>query len=282
MLHGAIPRPAWLFVLMALLLLPLNANARNLFSTGVAADYATGDYGTGQTTDTYSTSLYFGYYPTERFDVSLSASYLYQSSRATTSSGGIIFERRDRDTTNGSGPGSGPGSPSGGDTFDEEASSSGFGDLYLNAGYKILLEGEGKPQLRAIGYVKIPTADEDEGLGTGELDFSLGLEMRKWIDKWNPHVRATRVFQGDNDTLQLEDFYTYEAGIGYLVKSDQMIDLSFWGATEPADGSDSQAEARLKFTKWNDNDTGWSAYISAGLVEGSHDFGGGGSFFVNF
>ncbi|NIQ98155.1 MAG: hypothetical protein GWN87_31380, partial [Desulfuromonadales bacterium] len=183
---GTPPIFPFLLLLLLLLALPGNLFARDLYSFDIAADFTTGDYGTGQTTETYSTAVALGYYPTERLNFSLSTNYLYQSSSTTTSTGGIIFGREDESgtTTDTTGPVFGSGSTT--TSTETEQSRSGFGDLYLSGGFKLLTENKQRPEIKVVGYVKFPTADEDEGLGTGETDYSIGAEVRKWIDLWHP------------------------------------------------------------------------------------------------
>ncbi len=49
----------------------------------------------------------------------------------------------------------------------------GIGDTLLGMRFRILDERDGTPSFALMPFVKLPTANEDEGLGTGQVDFSL-------------------------------------------------------------------------------------------------------------
>lgn len=67
---------------------------------------------------------------------------------------------------------------------------SGMGDIWLSGGLRLLEESGIRPYATLQGDVKIPTADEDRGLGTGEYDFggriqagwSLGSGFRGYVE----------------------------------------------------------------------------------------------------
>lgn len=61
---------------------------------------------------------------------------------------------------------------------DEEAS--GLGDITISAGYAALEEGS-FPRIRLEAFMKLPTADSDEGLGSGSFDWGPGISFSKWL-----------------------------------------------------------------------------------------------------
>jgi len=63
----------------------------------------------------------------------------------------------------------------------------GFGDLFVHLKTQ-LIYSEDNGGLAAVITGKIPTADEDEGLGTGEFDYGLTLVGTKEIGKTDLHL----------------------------------------------------------------------------------------------
>ena len=61
------------------------------------------------------------------------------------------------------------------------SSQSGLGDIILRGGYPLRQEDPDSFGLTLAGRIKLPTADEDKGLGTGEFDEGAGLEFAKEI-----------------------------------------------------------------------------------------------------
>jgi len=91
------------------------------------------------------------------------------------------------------GNGSGPGSQAAGSTLGAQTGEAtepaaspaevrGWGDLRLAAAYRVAGGGARLYRIDLGAAVKLPTADEEEGLGSGELDARLGLsgEYRFW------------------------------------------------------------------------------------------------------
>jgi hypothetical protein len=172
----------FLAIFIRSLSLPIQVNAedqtvkteQNKYSTALSVEYSSGDYGTSVTTDAVTTKLTLGWYPLERLDFSLEIPYLYQSNSVSTPFGmGRFRTARMQQTAQGQRP-MRMGSSTFASTFDVTKSQSGIGDLVLKGGYIILQEKELAPEIRPEAYVKLPTADEHKGLGTGEFDGGIG------------------------------------------------------------------------------------------------------------
>ncbi len=260
------------FLLLPGLSLSAQGEGPGIFSLGLGVDYATGDYGTETTTDAYSLTLTLGAYPTDRLDLQLDIPFLHQSSGFTTISGGVRFGV---DRTSGPRSMGGGGMATPVSAAEETESVSGLGDLVFSAGYILVEEGEGWPRVRPNGYVKFPTAEEERGLGTGEFDFAGGLEVVKWAGRWRFRGEGSRVFQGENDELGLRDFWTYGAGVGRQMTDAFRPELSFWGASAPADGAEEQREVRLKGIFYAGDSVAWELYLARGLSDGSPDLAAG-------
>lgn len=123
------------------------------FTTSIGTDYSRGDYGTGTTSETWYVPL-VGRYETGPMTYKLTVPWL----RITN-------------------PSVGPdGEPLPGGCGKVE---SGLGDTVAGADYAVLDGSVGGLFVDLIGKVKLPTADEDECLGTGKTDYSAQVDVAK-------------------------------------------------------------------------------------------------------
>ena len=153
----------------------------------------------------------------------------------------------------------------------EEISASGVGDVYLAFSGRIL--GGGAEVFRLDGGLdaKVPTADADEGLGTGEWDARLGItsEYRFWSATafggfgWS--------YLGDPEWVELNDVVDAYAGVESEPLAGRWI-ISGWlaGNPEVVDGVGSRGILGLGLRttgKWR-----FRLQATAGLTDGSEDF----------
>ncbi len=125
--------------------------------------------------------------------------------------------------------------------------SNGFGDLYVNLKGNFI-----RNDIFAIGallQVKMATADEKEGLGTGEHDFGLSFLATRYWDTSRLHLNLGYRIVGEPDGADFDDQFIY--GIGFesqIAKNWQFIG-EFQGETsyhdfEPNDPMDLTAGFR--------------------------------------
>jgi outer membrane putative beta-barrel porin/alpha-amylase len=76
--------------------------------------------------------------------------------------------------------------PDGGPSSEEE----GFGDILLNYRLQLLKETESQVAFAPRSSVILPTGDEDEGLGTGEVGYQINLPLSKKVGQWAFHANA--------------------------------------------------------------------------------------------
>jgi outer membrane protein OmpA-like peptidoglycan-associated protein len=103
----------------------------------------------------------------------------------------------------------------------------GFGDIRAGLKYKFLDDYHGDPVALALqGWVKIPTADEDKGLGTGKADFGANLLISK----------------------NLGDFADLHGIIGYEKKGDPTVPSGLIGTGGlPSGGADLDIADEFKY-----------------------------------
>ena len=128
--------------------------------------------------------------------------------------------------------------------------------------------------LDVTGKVKLPTADEDKGLGTGETDYTLGAEITKTIDKANISAALSRKFVGSNATLNLHDVWIASVGAGYKLTPDLDVGVSYDWRQSASNGEqprDATLYASYKLTP----QVNLQVYGVTGFSDASADTGGG-------
>lgn len=274
-------------MLSSLALLPPSARALDLNpSVGLGFELTSGDYGTG--TDT--TALFIPFtlllQPDEDWGISLEIPYVYQNN--TNVIAGQAYLRgntvRSAQLAGAMGRTSGSGMAGMQSTANTDPSRErwGLGDISLRVAYNLIHETETIPLVRPSVTVKFPTADESRGLGTGEFDEELAVEISKWFGDWIAFVQPGYTFQGSTPAIPLKDFWTCNGGLGYQVtgRFQPMVMLKSSGPL--AEGAGSLLEARLRLKYQATQHTGIEGYLGKGLTTSTSDYGTGLAVFYDF
>lgn len=162
-MHGAVRLAALALVLLATAV-PGAAEEREHYQLKIGSFYDQGDFGTSRTTRTFFAPVTLKYLG-ERFDLGLTTGYL----RVDSPGGVTLIE----------------GEPVAGATArGARRVDDGISDTVLKLRYFLLDDrGPGTLSLGLTPFAKLkfPTADRDKDLGTGEFDFTLGVEWDKQI-----------------------------------------------------------------------------------------------------
>lgn len=165
-----------------------------------------------------------------------------------------------------------------------DGTSDGLGDLLLRGSYifpttsLVPIDWGWDPWLpfvETIGLVKFPTASESDGLGTGEFDFGIDVELTWVIAQFTPFVTAGYRFLGSSSEIPLHDVFVGSIGGLY-----QFLDtLSAGALIEYRQAPSASTGERLEvvpFATWRFLYP-WKleGYVSAGLADGSPDVGVG-------
>lgn len=271
---------------MTVLLIPnLTFAADPIYSVGLGFECASGNYGTGITTDSVTVPFTIAVNPTKRLDFSLEIPYVYQSTSAVVAGQFMGMQSQSM----GSGMTSmaalsmtGPGPRTTATAANLRQSQSGLGDMIFRAGYVLYTEENYIPAIRPNFYVKFPTADKNKYLGTGAFDEGFGVELSKWIGKWLADGELGYTLQGKSTVLDVKDYLYYSAGVGYQVNEHFRPMFLFKGNTAPVVGATSQLEARLRLKYQFTNHTGIDGYIAKGITTASPDYGTGLAVFYEF
>lgn len=241
------------------------------FSVSLGFDFASGDYGTDQNTESSRIPLTIGYTPNERMDFELVIPYIYQSNSSTLNIGDIRYPRHG-DTGSG-----GMGSTGGmsGSPVSESDSQSGVGDTTLTAGYIVRQETENAPLVRPLLYAKLPTGDADRGLGTGAFDFGAGLSLAKGFGNWFTYAETTYIVPGSTSTFNPVDYWTYLISASYYLTERLAYGVDLSGAAIPFDGLDDAMYLEFNVNYWTSERGSVGGYISKGMTNVSADYGVG-------
>ncbi len=104
----------------------------------------------------------------------------------------------------------------------------GLGDIVLQGRYYVLEEDELAPMVAITARVKLPTANNEIGLGTGEFDEGGGIEMSKEIlPDWLVFADAGFTVIGQPEGVTLRNQWNYDLGLGYYVTDAFFVSVSY-------------------------------------------------------
>lgn len=223
---------------MVILLTPFDASAEAGRSyLEMSGGYKAGDFGTTTTSKLFYLSPTLGYVATH-YDVSITMPYLHLSNKA------------------------------GGAT----ASESGMGDVILRGGRILVPEGARGFSLDGALAMKVPTADETKGLGTGETDYGAFLNIHQRFDRTRVSVFSGYIKIGDPPFFNYNDIYLYGMGIAQMFSSTELY-TSFEGRRAMVPGAKDPREIHAGFFHVLNADYAVTGNTFAGLNNGGPDFG---------
>lgn len=150
---------------------------------------------------------------------------------------------------------------------------SGLGDIIAALVYTIDLQDH-DIFLDFTGKLKLPTADEDKGLGTGEADFTFQVDATKMFGSVYIFGGLGRKFVGSSAALPLDDIWLFNIGAGNQITKEFGFGASYdfrQSATSSADPSELTGYLTYKFT----DSVSTMLYTVVGLSNGSPDAGVG-------
>jgi hypothetical protein len=231
-------------------LLALSAQAQESpLTLGAGFHYSSGDYGTSSTTDIASLAA------TAKYDA---GPWTY---RAT-----VPYLKIDGD--NAVIPGVGPVRGSGGTRTE-----SGLGDIVLGATYAAYADSRLGVDL--TGKVKLPTADEDKGLGTGQIDVIFLADVYQTFDRVTGFAGIGFHILGDAPGLPLDNVWSVNLGFTSRLDDRDSVGLSFDARQRVASDASPQRELTGFFVRQLDRLWKAQLYALIGLADGSPDWGVG-------
>ena len=270
-------------VFFSMLLFITTATARaeeSSFSLGLGAEFSSGSYGTDSRTSIVSLPLTIVWYPTERIDLSIDIPYLFQRN-GTVRPGMVSAGPGNRTMLMPTGGMPGPGGSTGSGTAGTASSGaitqtdSGPGDITVRGGYILLMDDGLLPQIRPSITVKLPTASRSRGLGTGQYDGGVAVEISKWLGNFNVFVEPGYTVQEKDEQLALRNYWLTTVGLAWQITDSIRSIIFLKDETAPSDNSGRVQELRLKGKFQVTKQTGFEAYIAKGLTTNSPDYGSG-------
>ena len=259
-------------LLYALLLAASAAHAEDGFNLGIGADYSSGDYGSATTTDIWSVPV------TAKYN---SGNWTWKASlpwMRVDGDVGVVPGLGNVGNSNPQGRGRG-NSGSTAPTGTESGTASGLGDLRLAATYAF--DTGGPLGIDLTGNLKLATADEDKGLGTGENDYGIAVDLYREFDGTLLFGGVGYTMLGDSEFIQLDDVLNANLGASWQVGAGSLGAMYDWRQAA-SDGADDRSELTGFYSfKGSDADK-FQLYATKGLSDGSPDWGAGVSYSHQF
>jgi hypothetical protein len=255
-------------------------------SISLGAEFASGKYGTDTTTRSVYMPLIATWSPNDRFDIGLEVPFIYQNNSNVTTN---LFTNSQLTAATATsvakgGPGGtkgvflqqGAGGPGGATSSGSPSSDvAGLGDIIFRLGVIALTENTTTPQIRPSVFIKFPTANKTDGLGTGEFDAGVGVELTKWLGDVHLTGEGMYNYQGRADGFGLKNYFSYTAGIGYQLTKNIEPMMMVKGASAPSEYSSELLEVRARVIWSLTSSTSLDLYGSHGIADSSPEYGGG-------
>ena len=236
------------------------------FSTSV--NYSVGDYGTDSDTTIVYIPFTLGVRPVERLSISLTVPYIYLSSDDVVVTGGGVAVRK-------RGGGTVPSRRS--------TSESGIGDILLKASFIAVEERDLIPEIAPYLKTKFPTADEDRGLGTGEFDETIGVDLSKRLmERLFGYLTLAYTFIGDPPGTELRNSFGWSVGAAYAVTPRLPVFAFLDGATAISPGQSDPIELRAGAEYRLTKALKLTGSVTRGLTDGAADWGLGAGLALRF
>ncbi len=159
---------------------------------------------------------------------------------------------------------------------------SGLGDLSLSLTRTTQLDEAGVWELDITGRVKVPTADQDKGLGTGETDYSLAGDLVHNTGAWSLFAGGGYRINGDPDTRDLNNIAFGSLGAVRYTDSGSSWGFAYDYSQAVSDGVDEAHELSSWLSFGLSDSARLQVYGLTGLSNGGPDYGGGARLILTF
>ena len=228
-----------IFVLTGYSLLPATAFAADGRSyLDLSAGYMSGDFGTATSSRLFSLSPTLGYVAL-RHDFSVTAPYL----SLTNKTSGVNHTEN------------------------------GLGDIIVRAGAVLFPENAVGFSVYGSVAVKLPTADETRGLGTGETDYGAFASMQQRLQAFKLSVTAGYLRIGDPPGLDYDDGFSYGIGLSRRFARTTVYG-SYDNRQSVISGFENPQEVSAGFFHILSADYALKGHLFVGLNHGGPDGGG--------
>lgn len=154
----------------------------------------------------------------------------------------------------------------------------GLGDIVVSATHATYYDKASTLGLDLTAKVKLPTADEQKGLGTGEPDFAFLADFYKTFGRFTGFGGVGYHILGDAPGLPLENVWSANLGATTKLDARDSVGAMLEGRQRALPGGSPQRELTGFWMRTLDRDWSAQAYVLVGLADGSPDWGMGLSF----
>jgi len=228
-------------------------------SLSTSVNYSVGDYGTGKDTTIVYVPFTLGVSPLDRLWLSVTVPFVYQDTQnVIITSGGVASRKEEK----------GKLARPGRSTTEE-----GIGDVLLKVSYAILEEKALIPEIAPYVKIKFPTADENRGLGTGEYDETIGVDLSKrLIHGLFGYLSLSYTFIGSPPGSDLRNSFGWSLGPAYALGPVSVFGF-LEGATAIAPGQEDPLDVRVGAEFGLLPALKLTGAVTRGLSKGSADWG---------
>ena len=228
------------------------------FSLITGLDYKEGDYGSPDSTSLWRIPVSVTYRK-EDFSIFASVPLLF-----ATSDGGIVVSNK--------GPMSRMKLPGSG-----QQTESGIGDMVLSGSYYLTPDYRDEITYRLTAIVKLGTAAETKGLGSGENDYSVEGGIIKNIDEYTLSGTLGYEISGDPSGFTYDDVFYGEVGLTRQLAKKEKIGASLYYSQANTDNAEAPLEISFFYRQPLQENREFYFFFSRGLSDSSPDFSVGGS-----
>lgn len=226
----------------------------NPWQVSSSLNYEWGDFGTDTTTTTFympvTISRYF-----ERAKIAWTIPYINQKSGSNiVAIGGRAYKVNSAPSVS-------------------SRKDSGIGDMLLKGNYNIVDEETSDINISGFAQVKLPTADDDYGLGTGEFDETFGVEMSKNLEEFTLYADLGFAFIGEPENTSWNNQGIYLVGAAYQLSEVNSVGLFYEQRTSLIDSESDPRELIAAINYDRNKDQHFFTNALLGVSNSSPDFG---------
>lgn len=212
-------------------------------------DYSSGDYGEATDTDILFLPLAIKY-SREQWSAKASFAWLRLDGPGTVTADGVVVRPGEANRDSESGP----------------------GDTWLSLSYALDTAPGSRDFFDLTAKIKLPTADESRGLGTGETDYAVQLDAMRAMDALTPFATLGYRLMGDPPDIDYDDVGYFSIGADWRVDDLHNFGLIYDYRQAATDTSDDVSEFSAYLNRRFD--PRWSAnlYGVLGASDGSPDY----------
>ena len=152
---------------------------------------------------------------------------------------------------------------------------SGLGDVSASAGYKVIAEPTAPFLLDVGARVKLATAEEDKGLGTGKNDYSLQADLFFSAPPVAPFATLGYRWYGDPSGIELRNAWFGSVGFAWRDASGTTLGAAYDFRQRIVDGGAAGSEVMVFFAQPLAPEWKLQMYFIRGFSDASPDAGVG-------